>query len=81
MRERVALNIMHLVGKEFRNPKQGVDLRSLSRSLLHSVDNTCINCPRLRSQWHHYGQREREGLADARNDANFLRGYFESRAY
>jgi len=33
MRERVALNIMYLVGKEFRNPVLGVDLRSLSRTL------------------------------------------------
>ncbi len=33
MRERVALNIMYLVGKEFRDPTQGVDLRSLSRSM------------------------------------------------
>ncbi len=33
MRERVALNIMFLVGREFRNPVLGVDLRSLSRSL------------------------------------------------
>jgi membrane protein len=33
MRERVALNIMYLVGKEFRDPKHGVDLRSLSRTL------------------------------------------------
>jgi membrane protein len=33
MRERVALNIMYLVGKEFRQPTQGVDLRSLSQSL------------------------------------------------
>jgi len=33
MRERVALNIMYLVGKEFRNPVIGVDMRSLSRGL------------------------------------------------
>ena len=33
MRERVALNIMFLVGKEFRNPVLGVDLSSLSRTL------------------------------------------------
>jgi membrane protein len=33
MREHVALNIMFLVGKEFREPKQGVDLSSLSRSM------------------------------------------------
>lgn len=33
MREHVALNIMYLVGKEFRQPKQGVDLSSLSRSM------------------------------------------------
>lgn len=33
MRERVALNIMFLVGKEFRNPVIGVDLRGLSRAL------------------------------------------------
>jgi len=33
MRERVALNIMFLVGKEFRNPVLGVNLRSLSRTL------------------------------------------------
>ena len=33
MRERVALNIMYLVGKEFRNPELGVDLRTLSRAL------------------------------------------------
>ena len=32
-RERVALNIMFLVGKEFRNPVLGVNLRSLSRTL------------------------------------------------
>ncbi len=33
MRERLALNIMYLVGKEFREPGPGVDLRSLSRVL------------------------------------------------
>jgi len=33
MRERVALNIMFLVGKEFRNPVLGVNLRNLSRTL------------------------------------------------
>ncbi len=33
MRERVALNIMFLVGREFRNPVLGVNLRSLSRTL------------------------------------------------
>jgi membrane protein len=33
MRERVALNIMFLVGKEFRNPVLGVNLSSLSRTL------------------------------------------------
>jgi len=33
MRERVALNIMYLVGKEFRDPVLGVNLRSLSRTL------------------------------------------------
>jgi membrane protein len=33
MRERVALNIMYLVGKEHRNPVAGVDLRSISRTL------------------------------------------------
>ena len=33
MREHVALNIMYLVGKEFRDPKLGVDLRGLSRSM------------------------------------------------
>lgn len=33
MRERVALNIMFLVGKEFRNPVLGVNLDSLSRTL------------------------------------------------
>jgi membrane protein len=33
MRERVALNIMYLVGKEFRNPVLGVNLRNLSRTL------------------------------------------------
>jgi membrane protein len=33
MRERVALNIMYLVGKEHRNPVNGVDLRSISRAL------------------------------------------------
>jgi membrane protein len=33
MRERVALNIMFLVGKEFRNPVLGVNLQSLSRTL------------------------------------------------
>ena len=33
MRERLALNIMYLVGKEFRNPVLGVDLRSIGRSL------------------------------------------------
>ena len=32
MRERVALNIMYLVGVEFREPKQGVTLRSVGRS-------------------------------------------------
>jgi membrane protein len=33
MREHVALNIMYLVGKEFRKPKLGLDLRDLSRSM------------------------------------------------
>ena len=33
MRERVALNIMYLVGREFRNPVLGVNLRSLSRAM------------------------------------------------
>jgi membrane protein len=33
MRERVALNIMYIVGKEHRNPVNGVDLRSISRAL------------------------------------------------
>ncbi len=33
MRERVALNIMYLVGSEHRNPGTGVDLRSISRTL------------------------------------------------
>lgn len=33
MRERVALNIMFLVGREFRSPAQGVSISSLSRSL------------------------------------------------
>ncbi len=33
MRERVALNIMFLIGREFRNPVLGVSLRSLSRTL------------------------------------------------
>jgi len=33
MRERLALNIMYLVGKEFREPVLGVDLRSIGRSL------------------------------------------------
>ena len=33
MRERVALNIMYRVGKEHRNPVNGVDLRSISRAL------------------------------------------------
>ena len=33
MRERVALNIMYLVGMEFRNPVIGIDMRSLSRTL------------------------------------------------
>ena len=33
MRERVALNIMYLVGKEFRNPKNGVTLRNVGRKL------------------------------------------------
>ncbi len=33
MRERIALNMMYLVGREFRNPVLGVDLRSISRSL------------------------------------------------
>jgi membrane protein len=33
MRERVALNIMFLIGKEFRNPVLGVTLSSLSRAL------------------------------------------------
>jgi membrane protein len=33
MRERIALNIMYLVGMEFRNPSTGVDLRSISRTL------------------------------------------------
>ncbi len=32
MRERVALNIMYLVGVEFREPKQGVTLRSVGRA-------------------------------------------------
>jgi len=33
MRERLALNIMYLVGQEFREPVLGVDLRSIGRSL------------------------------------------------
>lgn len=33
MRERVALNIMFLVGREFRNPVLGVNLRGLSRAM------------------------------------------------
>ena len=33
MRERVALNIMYLVGQEHRNPANGVDLRSISQAL------------------------------------------------
>jgi len=33
MRERVALNIMYRVGREFRNPVLGVNLRSLSRAM------------------------------------------------
>lgn len=33
MRERLALNIMFLVGKEFRDPAVGVNMRSLSREL------------------------------------------------
>ncbi len=33
MRERIALNIMYLVGREFRDPVLGVDLRSIGRSL------------------------------------------------
>ena len=33
MRERLALNIMYLVGKEFREPVLGVDLRSIGRRL------------------------------------------------
>jgi len=33
MRERVALNIMYLVGKEHRDPVIGVDLRSISHAL------------------------------------------------
>lgn len=33
MRERIALNIMYLVGKEHRNPVLGVDLRSIGRTL------------------------------------------------
>ena len=33
MRERIALNMMYLVGREFRNPVLGVDLRSIGRSL------------------------------------------------
>ena len=33
MRERIALNVMYLVGREFRNPVLGVDLRSIGRQL------------------------------------------------
>jgi membrane protein len=33
MRERVALNIMYIVGREFRNPVLGVNLRGISRTL------------------------------------------------
>ena len=33
MRERLALNIMYLVGREYRNPVMGVSLRSLSREM------------------------------------------------
>lgn len=33
MRERLALNIMYLVGKEFRNPANGVSLRTLGRTM------------------------------------------------
>ena len=33
MRERIALNIMYLVGKDFRSPVNGVDLNSIGQSL------------------------------------------------
>jgi membrane protein len=33
MRERLALNIMYLVGREFRSPVLGIDLRSIGRQL------------------------------------------------
>jgi membrane protein len=33
MRERVALNVMYLVGKEFRSPTAGIDMQTLSRTL------------------------------------------------
>lgn len=33
MRERLALNIMYLVGKEFRHPVNGIDLQDIGRSL------------------------------------------------
>lgn len=33
MRERLALNIMYLVGREFRQPADGINLRSISRKL------------------------------------------------
>lgn len=33
MRERLALNIMYLVGREFRNPGSGINLSTLSRKL------------------------------------------------
>lgn len=33
MRERLALNIMYLVGREFRHPTDGINLRNVSRTL------------------------------------------------
>ena len=33
MRERLALNVMYLVGKEFRDPKSGVDIQSIGQTL------------------------------------------------
>ena len=33
MRERLALNIMYLVGKEFRDPQAGIDLQTIGSSL------------------------------------------------
>ena len=75
MRERVALNIMYLVGKEFRQPTQGVDLRSLSQSLRIPSITLAPIADGFGGQWHYYDQRERKNIARAGYSENFARRY------